>query len=459
MSGKFLGAVAVAAAVFLAVLAAQLALVAACGTDIPFQDQWDAEGRVYAAWRDGTLTVADLFQPWNEHRIVWTHLLNLGLFAANGRWDPLVQLAAIAVLRAAIAAGLAWVVARHTAGLGRVAVAVVVVLAFLPHLAWHHALWGFESQIDFALGFSLLALGLLGGETPSLWRTVAGLLAGVAGLLAMGASALVPIALVVLAALRAIERRRIEVKEHWPAVLLLALALLLRTDVPAHAALRAHGAGEFLAAAGRVLGWPHPRTPLAALVVNLPLLLLLGLRLARRRNPARGEDFVVLVAGWSVALALATAWARGGGAEFTRGVPSRYVDFVVLLPLANLWAAGVLARETLAPHRPRAVLIAGAWGAFLLAGWIGLSAEVWRGLVLPRARDREAPVRLMREFQATRNATAFAGQPLLLVPHPNPEAVRTVLDDPRMKGALPPSLQPEQPLGPLSHGVRAMPGR
>ena len=37
-----------------------------------------------------------------------TRLLNLALFSANGQWDPLVQLAASALLRAAGAAGLAW---------------------------------------------------------------------------------------------------------------------------------------------------------------------------------------------------------------------------------------------------------------------------------------------------------------------------------------------------------------
>jgi hypothetical protein len=427
----------VAATVFAAVLGAQLALVAACGTDIPFQDQWDAEGRLYAAWREGTLALADLLRPWNEHRILWTHLLNLGLFAANGQWDPLVQLAAIAVLRAAGAAGLAWAVAKNMPAGGRIAVAALVAVAFLPHLAWHHALWDFESQIGFALGFSLLALGLLGGEIPSPARIAGGLAAGIAGLLAMGPAALVPVALLGLALLRAIERRRIVPAELWPAGVLLVLALALRAEVPAHAVLRAQDAGEFFAAAGRVLGWPHAQTPLAALAVNLPLLLLLGLRLARRRVAKRGEDFVVLIAGWSVALALATAWARGGGAEFAGGVPSRYVDFVVLLPLANVWAAVALARETPAPRRPRSVLIAGAWGAFLFAGWIGLTAEVWRGLVLPRARDREAPVRLMRAYQASRDEAVFAGQPRLLVPHPNLAAVRTVLDDPRMKGVLP----------------------
>ena len=446
----------VAAAVFLTVLVPQLALVAACGTDIPHHDQWDAEGGLYGAWRDGTLTFSDLLRPWNEHRILWTHLLNLGIFAANGQWDPLVQMAAVAVLRATCATGLAWAVAKNFATGGRIAVATVMAVAFLPHLAWHHTLWGFESQIDFSLGFSLLALGLLGGETLSSGRIAAGLLAGAAGLLAMAPAALVPGALLGLASLRAIEQRRIAAREIWPAALLFALAFALRADVPAHAVLRAHSAGEFLKGAWRVLGWPHAETPLGALVVNAPLLLLLGLRLARRRAAARGEDFVVLVAGWSVGLALATAWARGGGGELGGGVPSRYVDFVVLLPLANVWAAVTLAGETPTPRRSPSMLIAGAWGVFVIAGGLALTAEVWRGLVRPRARDREAPVRLMRVYQATRDDAIFAGQPHLLVPHPNLAVVRAVLDDPRMKGAFPPSMQPEQPMGPLSRATRAV---
>jgi hypothetical protein len=70
-----------------------------------------------------------------------------------------------------------------------------------------------------------------------------------------------------------------------------------------------------------------------------------------------------------------------------------------------------------------------------------------------------APVRVARAFQATGDPAVFAGQPRLLVPHPNPEAVRAVLNDPRMQGALPPSLQPGRPMGPLSRAVRWLLGR
>jgi hypothetical protein len=450
-------------AVFALVLVAQLALVAVAGTDIPFHDQWDAEARTfYPAWRDGTWRLADLFRAHNEHRIAWTHALNLALFSANGQWDPLLQLVAGAFLRAAGAAGLVWMVARGIKAGAHLWAAAAVGLAFLPHLAWHNALWGFQSQVYFSLLFSLGALAWLGPPQPSFRRQLAGLALGGAGLLAMGAAALVPVAVLGLIGLRMIERRRLDAtrwREAWPALVLLGAGLWLRVDVPEHAALKAQGAGEFLAAAGRVLSWPHGNGMIAALLLNGPLLWIVTARILRRRTAARGEDFVVLVGGWSAAIGLATAWVRGGSGELVAGLPSRYVDFIVLLPLANGWCAVVLAREAVARGMGSARLVAGAWGAFLFIGWLGLSAEVMRGLVLPRARDREAPVRLMRAFQTSGDAKVFAGQPKLLVPHPNLESVRAVLADPRMRGALPPSLQPEKPPGPLSRGVRAVLGQ
>jgi len=453
--------------VFLAVLIAQLALVAVAGTDIPFQDQWDIEGRwLYPAWLEGSLRWADLLRPFNEHRIVWTHLLNLALFAVNGQWDPLVQLTAIAFLRAACAAGLAWMVARGRTGWVRAAVAAAVVFAFLPHLAWHNALWGIESHAYFVLGLSLLAMALLGARDRSSRQTAGGMLAAAAALVAMGPGVLVPVALLGLAVLRAWDSRGIDPtpgaspwRQVWPAVALLAAGGLLRVRVPEHAALSAADASQFFTAAGRVLAWPHVGQPLAAIPMNLPLLALILARARRWRKPAPGEDFVLLAAGWSVGVALATAWVRGGSEELIAGVPSRYVDFIVLLPLANVWCAAALAHEAARQARVRARILAAAWGLFLFVGWLGLSAETFRGVILPRARDREAPVRLIRAFQLTGDAALFAGQPRLLVPHPNPESVRVVLLDPRMRGSLPPSLQPERPRGPLSRAVRALLGR
>lgn len=446
--------------VFLWVLGFQLWLVAVAGTDIPFHDQWNIEGQwLYPAFQDGTLSGAKLLGAFNEHRILWTHGLNLALFTANGQWDPLVQLVAIAVLRALCAAGVLWYLAADYFWRGGLALAAGVAVAFMPHLAWHTVLWGIQSHTYFAFGFSAMALALLGTGSPSPRRIAAGLASGIAALFAMGPSALVPFALIGLAGIRMMERRMCS-PDIWKtigsALLLLGLALWLRGQVPEHAALRAGDAGAFFLAVARILSWPHSGNPGVALIMNFPLVALVAARIGRQRTPLPGEDFVLLLGLWSAAIALGTAWVRGGSAEFAGGLPSRYVDFIVMLPFANAWCALALARDLAAGWRRTARIINGAWLAFLLVGWLGLSAQVMKGLVLPRARDREAPTRLVRAYQTTWDEAVFAGQPRLLVPYPHLPVVRAVLTDVRLRTKLPPSLQPDVPPGPLSRLARAV---
>jgi len=456
-----------AVAAGLAVMAAQWWLVARAGTDIPFQDQWDLEGKgLYPAWRQGTLRLADLFQPYNGQRLVGTHLLNLWLFVLDGQWDPLLQMAVGALLHAVGAVFLTRkLVATDIGWKVRSVITAGVVLAFLPLGSWFNALDGLQSLVYFTLIFSLVAFACLGDANASTVKLFAGTAAGLAAMLSSGAGELVPVALVGLMVLRIAEARGFKniLRTAWPAAALSVVAVALIASVPPDhglQALQSHSAVEFLAAFFRLIAWPHVDQPFSALALNLPLVLVVTARILRRRHPRAGEDFVLLTGGWAVAIALATAWARGGGGELLAGVvPSRYVDFIVLLPVANVWCVFVLAAEATGQWRTRTRVLAAVWSAFLFIGWLGLSLEMWRGIVRPRINDRLAPVRLAVAFQASGDATVFAGQPRLYVPHPNPESILVVLHDPRMQGALPPSFQPQRPLGPLSRAVRALLGQ
>jgi hypothetical protein len=457
----------------LSVLAAQWWLVARAGTDIPFRDQWDSEGCwLYPSWRDGTLRLGALFRAHNEHRIVWTHLLNLSLFVLNGQWDPLLQMAVGAVLHAFGAGFLVRELAGGSTVLQQPAnwkvqgcLAAGVTLAFLPLAAWHNALWGFQTQFYFALIFSLMALAWLGAADPTPVRLWAGMAAGLAAMLSMGSGELVPVALLGLAVLRAWEKRRLEGvwRSIWPALVLLVMAVVLMKSVPPDKVLQswyANSLPQLAVGFMRAMAWPHVDQPLAALALNLPLLLVVMGRIARRRQPRKGEDFVLLLGGWAAANALAMAWARGGAPEFQAGiVPSRYVDFLVLLPLANTWCVIVLAAEVTSQRRARARVLAAVWCIFLFIGWLGVSLEAWRDIVQPRIQDRLAPVRLMVAFQANGDGRIFIGQPPLYVPHLNIQMMMTVLHDPRMQGVLPPSLQPKRPMEPLSREVRTLMGQ
>jgi hypothetical protein len=107
-------------------------------------------------------------------------------------------------LCAACAGLLVHVLGRNAGAAARAWIAVGVACAFLPHLPWHNVLWGFQSQVYWVLLASVGALELLmpGASTA---RTCAGLAAGGAALLAMGAGAFVPLALLGLARLPLLE--------------------------------------------------------------------------------------------------------------------------------------------------------------------------------------------------------------------------------------------------------------
>ena len=80
--------IALLVSLFLFVVGARWAVIDGNGMDLPNWDQWDAEGlHLLAPWYQHRLTLAEVFFPHNEHRVVLTKMANLGLTLANGQWD------------------------------------------------------------------------------------------------------------------------------------------------------------------------------------------------------------------------------------------------------------------------------------------------------------------------------------------------------------------------------------
>src|SRR5437016_3472021 len=84
---------------FLVIVGARLCLVADYGSSLPMYDQWDGEGAtLFKPWRDGTLRLVDFVAPHNEHRMLPSKLLALGLLRLNGQWDARLQMTVNAIL-------------------------------------------------------------------------------------------------------------------------------------------------------------------------------------------------------------------------------------------------------------------------------------------------------------------------------------------------------------------------
>ncbi len=90
----------------LTICAVRLAYVAKCGGPVPIDDDWRIPQLVLLPWLKGQLTVDQLFQHHNEHRMFFVRIMSLLSFILNGgQWDVMVGLV-INVLIIAGAVGL-----------------------------------------------------------------------------------------------------------------------------------------------------------------------------------------------------------------------------------------------------------------------------------------------------------------------------------------------------------------
>jgi hypothetical protein len=340
MSRRLLAAL-LPACLFAVVLGMKWEVINRYGSDLPNWDQWDAEGlHVYVPWFEHRLGPADFFRPHNEHRVVLTKLLGLAELLANGQWDARLQCAVNALLSSGLAVLFFLLGRRHLARCWQPVLFGAIALLFGLPLAWQNVLGGFHSQQYFLAGLSFGAICLLPSAEAWSRRWWLGAACALLALISMGSGLFAAAIVIPVVLLRGwlLARRP---GSAWPTLALclvvLALGWLGRVEVGYHAVLKAHSVSDFVLYTIHSLQWPSPDHPWYALIGWMPSAILLVVVL-RRRVAAAEMDFVLILlglAGWVGLQILASAYARGAGAELPA---SRYIDTLVLGLVVNLLA-------------------------------------------------------------------------------------------------------------------------
>jgi hypothetical protein len=429
------------------------------GSDLPWIDQWGPEAELYRRWLSDTLRWSDFFVPANEHRIVFTHLLNLGLLRLNGQWDPLLQMFVNALLNAAGIVFLAWWLGRGLAVVARWLVLLVAMIVMVAPFGVQNVVWGFQSQIYLCLLLSFAALWLTTESTLYGWRWWGGVALAVAAYFAMAPGAMVGVALLAWGIWRMIGFRRLAAGILPNAILgisILFLAWFLRTPVPRHAVLVAPDCLRFLQVLAGVLSWPVC-DPRFFVLLNAPVLLLLFGRLTGRFAVSRCGETALLLMAWAVSVALTFAYYRGGAQDPFAAPPSRHADFFALLPVANALALAELWNVF---GWRRAASLAGSliWAAAFLWGAGSLLHDT-QGYVQEHARLRIQmgfDVLALRETGERRDTLFFSVDGSI-------GSCTARLRDPLLQSVMPPLLQKEMPVvwpqdGQLLQRARFAPG-
>ncbi|GAB5560397.1 MAG: hypothetical protein SynsKO_20440 [Synoicihabitans sp.] len=397
---------------FLVVVGAKLWCVSLAGSSVPYRDQIDAEGEtIIRPWLEDRLEASAFWEPHNEHRIVFTKLIAWGVVALNGQWDAYIQVALNAGIHAAfLIIVLCWL-RDFVRGWPFLVISGIGVLLWVLPLDWENTLQGFQSQVYLMMLFSFLHVrGILSTEKINFpWIAAHG-----CGFLALGAMAggmLSGVAILVTLGLRAWttktlgQRNRIDLAIVATTVL---LGLLIRTDVPGHAWLKAQNLSEFFGALGAVMAWPVRDFQPWAILMGVPVLVV-GYRLARRKTLQQFEVSFLGVVVWLGLIVVATAAYRGHGSPLV----SRYLTNYTLLVMAQ----GVAL--TLLPHLK--------WGRGALAVWaivttfalISSVGPLLERNLRPRSSLVDRQESVVREYLWSGNPRAILEAPVRDLPYPS----------------------------------------
>ncbi|HUG10121.1 MAG TPA: hypothetical protein VMM36_03865 [Opitutaceae bacterium] len=410
------------------------------GVDVPYMDQWHAEGqRMLIPDARGELTVGELMRPHNEHRLFWTRGLALGLVYANGQWDARVGM----VLNVFIhAAGIVLVLSLLTRASGPAclwfgALAAVACLA-IP-FAWENTLASFQSQFYLWLLFTVSATWLMLSGSALGGRWWAGFTIGVlafgtmaSGFFAFAATGAILAAGVVLEGKRGVRT--------FVAIAICgvkcAIGWALVNHVPHHDSLRARGVLEFVHALANQLAFPATDHPWLAPVMQAPVFIWLlnrgRLGAAEERRSAINGLIVLAV------LAIASiAWSRGG---VIQGRDSRYTDIHALLFLINaVLLVMIVLRGPMRPSVRGAVAI-----AWCVAALVGFTAQInlAQSIYLPHLRSaRAAESERIASFLRDGDPAVILEAPKGQITFPDRNQLVQFLSDPAISSLMPASVR------------------
>lgn len=405
--------------------------------NVPSNDAWDAEASdLFVPCIHGHLAASAFFAAHNEHRIVLTRLVALGLFKADHNlWDPKVEILFNTVWVALMAVAMAEILAHGLpAHAGKMYAAVALV--WLPPYGWENAFFGFQSQFYLMIFFSLAVLWCLSvaPERTAIWWI--GAAASALSCLSLSSGCFAPF--VALGVRVATGRRAAGSRIDWRgfahehadtcALCLLAGAYAVAGfhHTSGNDSLMAQDLFSFCKTLGYALSWPLLRIPAACVVFYWPAYLVVRRCILENGGLSPIEKRMLAVACWTVAQAIAIAFFRGEGGH---APTSRYLDILAMGCLANF--------VLLMMHTPSfKIPFVRAWVAMAVAGLVwGAAHEAVR---LPeRLSSSREQLRRCRAYAVTgdpKTLTALAGPNDL--PYPDLHRLCFLLNDPTVRSFL-----------------------
>ena len=441
------------------VLGTKLWLIHENATVAPLGDQWDGEALwLYEPYLNGHLDwLSELFSAHNEHRILFTRVLDLLLLELAGQWDPVLQMMVNAALHTTFVVLLLFSVLRWLPGIVFFGLCLFASMLFAIPFAIENILGAFQSPFYLLLLFSIAAISLVVPSRTFSSRWWIGTVLGLSSVfcLASGALTLVPLIAVrggqLLLGVRRGLTETIGIGVHLG--ITIALVLTIPTVVD-HARFKAHTLNEFLDALWIIAGWPISFHWWSPILMLLPYLALCGLAWQWRPIPDHPIWLGLALVLWVLIQVASIAYGRSA---IIAG--SRYLDIAILSVFANFAIACWLASNQMCP-KLLGIICGSAialWVVVLAYCLLSAAATVPSGIAV-RRDEGQVQAANIRSFLQDSSASPLIDKSFPQIPYPNSERLEMILRNDTIRSVLPSDLTNGLPGASNVHGKLLLKG-
>jgi len=430
----------------LVTIGAKCWMVARFASPTPYWDQWDAEGGfLYPKFMDGTLRLADLIAPHNEHRVLMTRLWSLLALALEGYWDSILQMLANTLLLGAFVALLVVVFRPLLERRAWIAFALFTTVVFALPFGWENTLSAFHSQWYFLLLFSLAGLALIIDAPALIGRWWLALMLIIASYFSMAGGLMTAAAAFAVCLLQALTGQRSGGGEWLGLTMLAALAAAMLLAVPMNRedpVFIAHSVQQFLQAIFAIGAWPVARNPIGALilcavVIHAPAWAT-SFAVAVKSPPRTDRGWlIVALTVWLVLQSLVIAYGRA-----ISPVMSRYADlYVIAFPL-NFACLLLFLKDTAASRQRRRLALSATalWLLLVIPGAGGALVKHFIPETMLRGAAGRTQTENLRSYLTTNDFAVLKDKVAPDIPYPDASHLAAILSQPVIVGLLPPEL-------------------
>ena len=406
-------------AIAMIIFGARLNIIDVFSVAMPYWDDW-GQASFLSRHIDGTLQFSDFISPSNQHRMMFTRLLAIGLIDLNqGQWDPVLAMIANSgmwTITALVLVSVAYLYRQH---MQTPVIIILILLIWTFPISLVNTLWGIQSHNYFMILFAVLGCWLITYSAFSL-RWWFGLICIFSACLTLAGGALLGLSVAFVSFISAVisnQQRSTNIITSVAALSAVCFGVMMILIEPTPSYIKStFNLLNSVKTIGKSMSWPLTNFVWPSLIIALPILLILLKTLMLKQPIPKVVRYILSVYGFILLVSISIGIARASGGH---GPSRRYFEFLSLAYVMSMFSLLLVQLKYWSYPKWLLQSIVFIWILILLAA-IPWQIEVLNYTLNDRQKTRPPQEANVRMFINTHDYSWLKNKPFRHIPFHDP---------------------------------------